>query len=93
MAEVFLGVSLWGEARRINQDLQSITGPSAAGLHLSRDTICLTSQAQTKHKSQLFIKERLWELLGRQHHAGRWTPGSVLSPAPDEQCNQLGKQA
>lgn len=72
-----------GKTRRISLDLQSITSPSAAGLHLSRDTICLTSQAQTKHKRQLFTKERLWEPLGRESRAKGWTPRSV-QPAPGE---------
>lgn len=58
-------------------------------MHLSRDTICLTSQAQTKHKRQLFTKESLWEPLGRQCRARGWTPGSVLSPAAEELGEQL----
>lgn len=89
---MFLGASLWGETWRISLDLENIPGPSAAGLHLSRDTICLTSQAQTKHKRQLFTKERLWELLRREHGAGRWTPGCVLCPALNELGDHPGRQ-
>lgn len=48
-----------GENSGISLALQSITGPTAASLRLSRAAVCLTSQAQIKQKGNCEQRETL----------------------------------
>lgn len=87
--EMLLGVSLRRETWRTGLGLQSLTGPSAAGLRLSRDTICLTSQAQTKHKVRAHKGEAVGAAgrgVGQRGHSTRREVATWLcsQPAPRE---------